>query len=158
MKISEILAKHETDKEVHHNYGKAYDELFSRFDREAPLNILEIGIEKGGSLLAWKEYFPNASITGVDIKDMVKDRYRSKKINYVFSDIKDWKTDQTFDIIIDDGSHFEEDVAYVIKHYKGKLREGGMLIVEDVQDTSKWNYDLIRCGENYDDVLMVIYA
>ena len=157
--IQEILARHETDKEIHHQYGTAYGELLSTFDRNAPLNILEIGIEKGGSLLAWRECFPNATITGVDIVDRVRDRFRKKDINYVFTDIKEWQTDQTFDIIIDDGSHFAQDVAFVIENFTPKLRAGGKLIVEDVQDTRLWDgYELIRCGDNYDDVLMVIHA
>lgn len=157
MKISEILAKYDTDKVKGHNYGRAYDELFKQFDRDAKLNILEIGTQKGGSLLAWKEYFPNATITGVDIVDVVKPEYRSENITYVLSDIKEWKTDQTFDIIIDDGSHFLEDVRYVVDKFQDKLRPNGLLIVEDVQDESRWgDYELLRCGPHYDDLLLII--
>jgi trans-aconitate methyltransferase len=157
MKISEILSQYETDKVKDHHYGDAYDSLLGRFDRNASLNILEIGTQKGGSLCAWQDYFPNAKVTGVDIVDVVKPEYRRDSINYVFMDIKDWKTDEMFDIIIDDGSHFAQDVSFVIKNYQNKLKDGGILIVEDIQDTRLWGgFQLERCGDNYDDVLLII--
>ena len=157
MKISEILLKYDTDKVRDHHYGDAYDELFNKFDRNAPLNILEIGTQKGGSLCAWQDYFPNAKITGVDIVDVVKPEYRRDNITYIVSDIKDWQTDEMYDIIIDDGSHFALDVAWVIKNYKDKVKNGGLFLVEDIQDTSLWGgYELIRTGDNYDDVILIV--
>ncbi len=159
MKISEILATYDTDKIVGHHYGDAYDKLFRAFDRNAKLNILEVGTQKGGSLCAWQEYFPNARITGVDIVDVVKPEYRREGIRYIVSDIKDWKTDETFDIVIDDGSHFADDVSYAIDYFKDKLNSGGLMVVEDIQNSSLWNnYELMRTGENYDDLLLIIHA
>ena len=157
MKISDILFQYDTDKVKDHHYGDAYDRFLSRFDRNAPLNILEIGTQKGGSLCAWQDYFPNAKVTGIDIVDVVKPEYRRDSINYIFMDIKDWRTDEMFDFIIDDGSHFAQDVSFVIKNYQNKLKDGGILIVEDIQDTRLWGgFELERCGENYDDVLLII--
>ncbi len=161
IKISDILAKYETDKVNGHCYGDAYDNIFSKYDRNAPLNILEVGTQKGGSLLAWKEYFPNSTVTGIDIIDVVKPEYRSDKINYVFTDIKDYKSDQVFDIVIDDGSHFLEDVLYVVKNLKYKL-----LIIEDTQSPGVWVHeikkirpvetiDLRNVNGNYDDFLIL---
>jgi 2-polyprenyl-3-methyl-5-hydroxy-6-metoxy-1,4-benzoquinol methylase len=157
MKISEILLQYDTDKVKDHHYGDAYDELFSKFDREAPLNILEIGTQKGGSLCAWKDYFSNAKVTGIDIVDVVKPEYVRNDISYIISDIKEWKTDEMFDIIIDDGSHYESDVAFVIRYFTKNIKEGGLMIVEDIQDSRAWNgYELRRCGEQYDDLLLII--
>lgn len=166
MKISEILAKYDTDKVNGHCYGEAYDEIFSKFDREAPLNILEIGTQKGGSLSAWKEYFPNAKVTGIDIIDVVKPEYRSKDIDYIVSDVKDHKTDEEFDIVIDDGSHFIEDVLYAVDNFR--LKQGGVMVIEDVQDAEEWTeaisekkdisvIDLRGVNGNYDDYLILIY-
>lgn len=131
--ISEILTKYDTDKISHHRYGDVYDRVFSQFDREAPLNILEIGTQKGGSLLAWKEYFPNANVYGVDIVDVVTDEYRKDTVNRVISDIKDWKNNIEWDIVIDDGSHYFADVVYVVSQYCLRLKEKGALIIEDVR-------------------------
>lgn len=155
MKISEILAKYDTDKIIGHSYGDAYDELFSKFDRNAELNILEVGTQKGGSLCAWQDYFPNAKVTGIDIVDVVKPEYCRDSIRYIISDIKDFKTDEQFDIIIDDGSHFAEDVKYAIDNLN--LKDDGVMIVEDVQDSSLWNnYEMIKTGNHYDDLLLII--
>lgn len=168
MKISEILAKYDTDKVNGHCYGESYDQLFSKFDRNAPLSILEIGTQKGGSLLAWKEYFPNAKVTGIDIIDVVPDKYRTDTVTRIISDIKEWSTTETFDIIIDDGSHFYEDAMYTVKNLSPKLNEGGVMIVEDVQAPDTWMEGVRAMGipftvrdmrsvhGNYDDFLIVI--
>lgn len=133
MKISEILSKYDTDKIWHHRYGDAYDQLFSRFDRHAPLNILEVGTQKGGSLLAWKEYFPNANVIGVDIVDVVPDEYRKDCVTRIISDIKKVDFDEGFDIIIDDGSHYLADMVYVVATQFVPMRDGGVMILEDVR-------------------------
>lgn len=170
--ISEILAKYETDKVNGHCYGNTYDSIFSTFDRNAPLNILEIGTQKGGSLCAWNDYFPNAKITGVDIVDVVKPEYRrvGGNIRYVFSDIKDWSNDEMYDIIIDDGSHFLGDIDFVASKFISRIKPGGVMIIEDVQDMNTWvravhTYtdkesvtieDLRRINGNYDDCLIIV--
>jgi trans-aconitate methyltransferase len=164
MKISEILITYDTDKVNGHCYGDAYDVLFSQFDRNAPLNILEIGTQKGGSLCAWQDYFPNAKVTGIDIVDVVKPEYRRESINYIFADVKDVKLDEEYDIIIDDGSHFFEDVMFVIDNFHSKLKSGGIMIIEDVQSQSWLEhikvpfsiFDLRHVNSNYDDFLIII--
>lgn len=164
MKISEILGLYFTDKVNEHSYGPAYNELFAKFDRDALLNILEVGIQRGGSLCAWREYFPNAKITGVDIVDEVIPEYRKGDITYITSDIKNWATNQEFDIIIDDGSHQLEDILYVINEFSPKLKSGGLMIIEDVQSPAWLGdirvpftvRDLRHVKGNYDDYLIVI--
>lgn len=161
MNISNILAKYDTDKVNGHCYGDFYDDLFSRYDKNTPLNILEIGTQKGGSLCAWQDYFPNAKITGVDIVDVIKPEYKREGINYIVSDVKNWKSDETYDIIIDDGSHFLEDVLYVVNNFKYKV-----LVVEDTQAPDTWVreiskirpvevVDLRYVNGNYDDFLII---
>ena len=168
MKISEILKKYNTDKNKKirkrnwHCYGKAYDHLFKSFDRKAKLDILEIGTEYGESLLAWREYFPNASITGVDIIDRVKDKDPS--IEYIVSDINDFDTAIDYDIVIDDGSHKLKDVLHTI--HQIKIKVGGIMVIEDVQaphrltaidtDYSIERIDLREVSGQYDDFLIVL--
>lgn len=134
VKISEILTRYDTDKETHHHYGDAYNEIFGRFNRKDKLDILEIGTQKGGSLLAWKEYFPNANVTGIDIIDVVSEEYRIDTVTRIISDIKDWKDNRDWDIIIDDGSHFLGDLVFVLSQYVIKLRVGGVMVIEDVRN------------------------
>lgn len=138
IKISEILKKYDTDKNNGHHYGEAYDKIFRKFDRNQRLNILEIGTQRGGSLCAWQELFPNATITGIDIVDVVTEKNKNDRINYTISDIKEYRTNQTFDIVIDDGSHFLGDVVYATSTFMPKLNYGGVMVIEDVQNPEVW--------------------
>lgn len=131
--ITQILSKYDTDKELFHKYGSTYETIFSRYSREEPLNILEIGTQKGGSLLAWKEYFPNATVYGVDIVDVVSDEYRTDTVTRIISDVKRWDNDMEWDIVIDDGSHHLMDLVYVITNYCVKIKPNGVLVIEDVR-------------------------
>lgn len=136
--ISELLKRYESDKVNPHTYGEAYDEIFKLFNKEEALNILEIGTQKGGSLLAWKEYFPNARVTGLDIVDVVKPEFRSDDINYVICDVNEYKTDEVFDLVIDDGSHWLKDVVHSLALFSQKLKVGGVMLIEDVQNKKVW--------------------
>lgn len=197
-KIGEILLKYKSDKNygvvrniytdlytwkisetpepfIGHTYGDAYDEIFEQFNRESNINFLEIGIQKGGSLLAWKDYFNNANIYGVDIENNILDEYWSNSFNYIILDIKDMRVkeileDVSFDIIIDDGSHYLPDVLFVVINYLEKLKTGGVLIIEDCQQPEHWlneikkivpnGYEIttkdLRQGVSYDNYLIII--
>lgn len=133
MKISEILSKYDTDKQSHHGYGDVYDILFGKYNRDEKLRILEVGTQKGGSLLAWKEFFPNADVWGVDVVDVVPEKYRLDTVTRVVSDIKEWKDETRWDIVIDDGSHYLADMVYVVSQYCRKLNVGGLIVIEDVR-------------------------
>jgi hypothetical protein len=176
MKVAELLLKYKSDKNhgtikniyrdlndweicdnpetyIGHTYGDSYDEIFEKFDRNSNINFLEIGIQKGGSLLAWKDYFTNSNIYGVDIIDGILPEYRREDFNYIISDIKNESVkeilkDITFDIIIDDGSHYLSDVLFVISEYLDKLNFGGVLIVEDCQDPENWLVQISKLVSN----------
>ena len=128
---------------IGHTYGESYDEIFEKFDRDGNINLLEIGIQKGGSLCAWRDYFKNGNIYGIDIIDCILPEYRRPDFNYIFSDINDLSIkeifkDVMFDIIIDDGSHHLNDVMFVVSNYLDKLNYGGYLIIEDCQMPEHW--------------------
>ena len=77
MKISQILTRlgkdgaYSTDKNRNrrwgHCYGPAYDHLFKPFGGK--IDLIEIGIETGASLEAWRQYFPEANIAGIEIDE-----------------------------------------------------------------------------------------
>jgi hypothetical protein len=128
-----------TDKNTCHSYIEhVYEKEFDPY-REKEIELLEIGIETGGSLKLWKEYFLNAkSIVGVDISDeKIDQRYRNiDGVTMNFGDAYDQKfSDQfgQFDIIIDDGPHTLESQLKCIELYLPKLKQHGLFIVEDVQ-------------------------
>lgn len=162
MLMYEILLKYNTDKNqgvlyptesVGHTYGKSYDKIFESFNKTDKLNILEIGIQKGGSLLAWKEYFSNSNIYGVDIVDCIYPEYKNDNFCYIFDDIKSDKTTQIlkdikFDIIIDDGSHELNDVLFVVSNYLQKINDNGVLIIEDCQQPEYWIEEIKKLINN----------
>ena len=56
-----------TDKDTVHCYLDVYDHLFLPY-KDKEINFLEIGTDRGGSLMLWDKYFPNANIYVLDIK------------------------------------------------------------------------------------------
>ena len=135
--LEEIALSYKTDKSgMHHFYTKLYAMYFEPI-RQSKLKIFEIGIDNGFSLKTWKEYFPHAEITGLDIvnlKHMEEDR-----VHVVCGDQSDPKilkeTSEKygpFDIIIDDGSHLNKDMNASFEILFPLLKEGGLYIVEDL--------------------------
>lgn len=137
--IQNILKSYDTDKhnDIEHSYGDFYADLFSRYDRLGKLSILELGVQRGGSLFVWREFFPNADIYGVDIVDERLDKYRfSNSIVFIKADLKDAihkLKDKKFDIIIDDSDHNEQTMAWIATHYYPLLKPKGTIVFEDVQ-------------------------
>lgn len=136
--IHEILQSYDTDKHnaTEHSYGDVYEEVFSKYDRDAEIEILELGVQRGGSLLAWKEYFPNARVVGVDISDTRVEKYKVDTVTFIKKDLKDaieQLKEQRFDIIIDDSDHFDGTIAWIIQHYWELLKLNGTMVIEDIQ-------------------------
>lgn len=125
-------------------YFHVYEKHLSRF-RNKESKLLEIGIQKGGSLELWHHYFgEKCKIYGVD-NDM-------NTINLIYNfnakieigdqeDTEFWKdyTDRNgfFDIIIDDGGHKMRQQENTLVTLFNKLNYGGVYIIEDTH-TSYW--------------------
>jgi hypothetical protein len=139
MSTLDNLAKvYGTDKSSDkHNYCVKYEKYlpFNRYDK---LNILEIGVLDGKSLLTWKDYYYRSNILGIDINPDCK-KYEEDRI---FIEIGSQDDDKflnqisneygPFDFILDDGSHLNEHVIYSFKTLFQYVKSGGMYIVEDV--------------------------
>jgi hypothetical protein len=125
-----------SDKGTIHTYIPIYEVLLAPL-RETAVNVLEVGIASGHSLLLWEEYFPNAVIYGVDIEPVppiLADHARIRAIHHS-------STDKTlipllggaqFDVIIDDGCHLLNFQLDTLKVLFAQLKSGGLYIVEDV--------------------------
>lgn len=116
-----------TDKFYVHSYIPEYESLFKDL-KETHINLLEIGIQCGGSLELFKRYFKNGTITGIDINDFplwlsTSDRIECFKKNAYSSEALEMFKDETFDIIIDDGPHDLNSMLYVSKFYINKLKK-----------------------------------
>lgn len=143
-----------------HKYGCFYDHIFTPLKRE-PLALLEIGISGGWSLLLWDQYFTHKKriIIGMDPlyamcnknlseNELKKAKKRvemfenttepqfSDRVHCIFEDaytrsaVERWEN-ESFDVIMDDGSHHPADKAFVIREYWKKVKRGGWLIIED---------------------------
>jgi hypothetical protein len=126
-------------------YIKSWDDIFGT-KQYAPLNILEIGIQNGGSLEIWAKYFSNAiNIVGIDINPKCNELvFDDPRIHFVFGDANDDKTinrtttlSKRFDIIIDDGSHISDDIIKTFFRYFPLLEDDGIYIIEDLH-ASYW--------------------
>jgi len=133
-----------TDKGIVHSYIAVYDALFEPY-KDRARNILEIGIEYGGSLRLWCSYFSNALITGIDTRDHLlglDPRIRTFKCDAYTESTVNILSDRKYDIIIDDGSHTLEDQLFVMKNYIKLLNSPGLLIIEDIQK-EEYIYELM---------------
>lgn len=136
MTITELLHKYPSDKLSSHSYAPLYDELFEPY-RESATAILEIGIEHGQSLRAWREYFPKANIYGIDnceSKMFAEDRIATIHADTTDRDgfLRAISNLPPIDIAIDDGGHVISCQLFAVAALWSKLKPGGLLIVEDI--------------------------
>lgn len=131
-----------TDKEFDHKYCSHFYEKEFASRQTMPVTLFEIGIESGGSLLLWNEYFVNAQlIFGVDTWTARAEHSCQglEKVKIMQVDAYDLQFAQqlpNFDIIIDDGPHTEHSQLLALQMYCSKLNPGGILVIEDIQDFS----------------------
>jgi hypothetical protein len=127
-----------------HDYLRLYEREFSKW-RDGRIQLLEIGVNKGASVKLWLEYFPNASVYGVDIKPFKNevgipptDRFRFFQGNQ--SDPSFWNVlfgqlpDPFLDIIIDDGCHFSGPIHITFNCLWSRVKPGGCYVVEDINE------------------------
>jgi predicted O-methyltransferase YrrM len=151
--LCEIGKKYDTDKTSQRNnisesrhchpYTLFYHSLFQG-KRNDPLDIAELGILNGSSLLMWQEYFSNAKIYGFEnnlfLIDQFQRNHNNDRISLSEIDVTNknsisdnfQKMNQTYDIIIEDTTHQFEDQIRVIENVYDFLKPGGVLIIEDI--------------------------
>src|SRR5215217_4013478 len=105
------LNRYDTDK-VANGYLERYDPIFTPLVNEE-IKLLEIGVYKGGSLLLWRDYFPQGTIVGIDMKlpqGLVPGErlhvFEGSQADVRFlSEVASKTAPGGYDIIIDDASH-----------------------------------------------------
>lgn len=123
------------------HYFDIYERYFAKFVGK-PVRILEIGVQDGGSLHMWREYFGDqATIIGVDISPHSK-KLEGEGFQIEIGDqgspeflqaLKD-KIGEV-DIIVDDGSHRPRHQILALNELFPILREGGYFLCEDVYNS-----------------------
>ena len=140
--LSRLAIRHGSDKFGGHLYTPLYHELLEGW-RERPLRFLEIGIggydseEAGGSSLRmWADYFPCATIVGLDYyrkrfdhADRIKIEQGSQDDPAVLDRLQDRYG--PFDVIVDDGSHAPLHILASFRHLYPLMAPDGLYIVED---------------------------
>lgn len=147
--LSNLAVVFGSDKKGGHYYAQHYQHHFESL-RHKKLNILEIGVggyanprDGGQSLRMWKAYFSKSHIFGIDIYDKTfHDEKRIKTfrgsqidgnfLNKVAQEIGE------IDIIIDDGSHYNDHVIKTFNILFPMLSPKGIYVAEDLQ-TSYWS-------------------
>ena len=182
MSLATLIDNSRTDKNTVHSYLKTYETLFQNKKKTAK-NILEIGIQDGGSIKLWFDYFQNATIYGLDIRKIkdvwpeIRNKPRIKigcfdayEQNFVEKQMKPLNV--KFDIMIDDGPHTLESMISFIEYYLPMLADDGIFVIEDVQsidwidtladaipDDMKQFIEIYDLRENkgrYDDIIFVV--
>jgi hypothetical protein len=109
--------------------------------RDAPVRLLQMGIQNGGALEIWAKYFPKGRIfIGCDRDERgAKLRFDDGRIHVIqadtashFAKTKIVQHCGLFDIIIDTNTDPQRDSIAAFLHYFPNLAEGGIYIVEDV--------------------------
>lgn len=160
--LDKLALKYGTDKssaENCHNYVQLYDFLFKN-KRSEIKNFMEIGVEAGNSIRCWQDYFPNATIWGIDNLDSLRKRFTdegldeqgmNQKINDTLKDLVESErvellicdqTDEKFindalkntklNVCLDDGGHATFLHQKSFRFLFPKLVSGGYYVVEDL--------------------------
>ena len=165
-RLVSLFSKYNLDKLVN-KYDKLYVELFKDNATEVK-NFLEVGIgttdaikvsnmawyknneasnyQHGNSLRAWRDYFVNANIYGVDvdcgtvftedrIKTFCSSSFDADNMNNIMAEIGE------MDVIIDDGLHTLEGNLQTLQILFPYLKEGGVYVIEDVNQENDWFVD-----------------
>jgi hypothetical protein len=153
--LTQIANECRTDKGtvpgMGHGYTPLYELLLTPF-REREIDLLEIGLSAGGpevmgradravtdfpSIRMWREFFPKAHITGVDISDF--SRFETTWFKFFRADcgsaeqlhnVAELSGPQ--DLIVDDGSHAPFHQQLTLCSLFPILKPGGLYFIEDL--------------------------
>lgn len=113
--------------------------------RFASIKLLEVGVGGGESIRTWLEYFPHASVFGVDIVQNTNPWNTPKADTHErYKFMQGDQTDKTmwacfladcgkdFDVIIDDGSHEPKGIITTFECLWQALKPGGHYVIEDL--------------------------
>lgn len=150
--LCDLCIKTGTDKSPYtpngghrHPYTAPYSLLFEPL-RGKPIKFAEIGIFRGASILVWRNFFSKARIYGFDNDTASMEQIRTANLPGVILDYMD-ATSQTsmesvfqkhmadgelFDVILDDALHDPIQQQVTIRTCLSKLKQGGILIIEDI--------------------------
>lgn len=154
--LQELAYTHTCERAWTHSYLPDYEEVLGHL-RDEPVVLLEIGIgynlfprgphdeylelPPGAGLRMWREYFSRGLILGADNQDCHlpnEDRIvilpRCNQADPVLAEYVRMHAPDGLDIVIDDGSHREEDQHASYRLLRPLLKPGAFYFVEDIQE------------------------
>lgn len=128
------------------HYLDIYDRHFSRFRSQSPV-VLEIGVNFGGSLCMWRDYFgSSARIIGIDINPACLD-LNKQGFEIVLGDQADSQFWADFrarfprlDILIDDGGHGYQQQRVTFEQMFDHVKDDGVFLCEDVHTSYQHSF------------------
>jgi hypothetical protein len=132
------LEQYNSDK-IANQYLERYDPILEPW-LQKKIVLLELGVYQGGSLLLWRDYFPQGTIVGIDIRLPPEFRppervhvYQGSQADPEFlSRVAQEVAPDGFDIIIDDASHVGELTKLAFWHlFDHHLKPHGLYVIED---------------------------
>lgn len=145
--LTQLADKYKTDKgSILHRYTEVYEYFFYPLKSSAR-KICEIGVLEGASLEMFADYFTQAVIYGIDIKDA--SHLNSDRIRTFVADQSDRKqlsafvaaNGSDFDLILDDGGHSMPQQQISFACLFKCVRPGGYYIIEDLQTSLLDGYE-----------------
>jgi hypothetical protein len=136
--LEEISLKYKSDKgNVYHGYLSIYEKYFSKH-RTNLTNFLEIGLWEGESIRMWRDYFETGNLVGADILDLSHVVLPNTQIHicdqsdrFQLKDLVD-NTFPSFDVIIDDGGHWQHQQQITLGFIFPYLAPKGTFVIEDL--------------------------
>jgi hypothetical protein len=122
-----------------------YAEAYKKHLPASPGKLLEIGVAEGGSLLTWRNHFPDCEIHGVDYNAAAKKMEQYGFIIHIMNQAK--KSDllrlpDGFDVIIDDGGHRPYQILRSFEVLFPKLKANGVYVIEDLHMSEKIRWQI----------------
>jgi len=139
--MSRLFALHNAQKCTEH--GPLYQQLLEPFKaRSAFVRMLEIGVERGGSLRAFREFLPQAFVYGLDIKPQCSGKDLCVVIFTADAADNDNMQDvacliQPLDCVIDDGGHTAAQQQTAFSALWPVVSPGGLYVIEDLHVSGK---------------------
>lgn len=140
--LTAIADHFKTDKgSIKHRYTGIYEQYLAALRKRQGVRLLEIGIACGSSLKTWARYFVDAQVVGVDVREECRGLCKGyPDISVRIADACTTPQPESFDIIIDDGSHISADIVDMFRVNWPSLKPGGFYFIEDLRCTHDPNY------------------
>lgn len=131
------ISIYDTDKPAIYfdRYAHEFGHLFS-----SEIALLELGVQRGGSMYLWRDLFPNGQIAGLDLNPIPIDDPSGRIHVYqgfqqdtsILDSLAAEVAPAGFDIVIDDASHLGEYSRSSFWHlFRHHLKPGGIYVLED---------------------------